>query len=184
MTRFIYLIGALALVGAGCAKTAEVSLNLDRGEVEVRDERSVETVVEAEETNEDADAAAPGAQEPETADGPQEQPNTEVSTEVEVEADATVRVPEERVFNVVASQWAFEPSVIRALKGDHVVLHLRSVDVDHGFRLPEFGVDANLRPGTEQTIEFDADQAGTFSFFCDVFCGAGHAGMRGTLIVE
>ena len=87
-------------------------------------------------------------------------------------------------FTMIAKKWAFEPSEIRVSKGDIVKLKIKSVDVEHGFKLPDFGVDANLQPGQEVTVEFTADKAGTFTFSCNVFCGSGHSEMEGTLIVE
>jgi len=87
-------------------------------------------------------------------------------------------------FTMTAKQWSFEPSEIRVSKGDIVKLKIKSVDVEHGFKLPDFGVDANLQPGQEVTVEFTADKAGTFTFSCNVFCGSGHSEMEGTLIVD
>ena len=58
------------------------------------------------------------------------------------------------------------------------------MDVEHGFAIPEFGINENLAPGKSVDIEFTADMAGSYSFFCSVYCGSGHTSMRGTLIVE
>jgi heme/copper-type cytochrome/quinol oxidase subunit 2 len=32
-------------------------------------------------------------------------------------------------------------------------------------------------------VEFVADQAGAFDITCSEYCGSGHAGMKGTLVV-
>ncbi len=87
-------------------------------------------------------------------------------------------------FIITAKQWAFSPNSITVKKGDTVVLKLTSADVAHGLSLPEFGVDAKVNPGETKTVEFVADKAGTFTFTCNVPCGAGHKAMTGTLIVE
>jgi cytochrome c oxidase subunit 2 len=34
------------------------------------------------------------------------------------------------------------------------------------------------------TVEFVADKAGTFTFSCSVYCGKGHRGMKGELVVS
>lgn len=86
--------------------------------------------------------------------------------------------------NITAKQFSFEPAEIRVKKGDKVVLIVKSVDVKHGFSLPEFGIDEKLEPGKETRIEFTADKVGSFTFRCSVFCGQGHSEMTGTLIVE
>ena len=87
-------------------------------------------------------------------------------------------------FSMTAKQFAFDPDTITVKKGDHVVLHIKSLDVTHGFALPDFGVNVPLTPGTEQTVEFDATKAGEFTFFCSIVCGSGHADMKGKLFVE
>ena len=87
-------------------------------------------------------------------------------------------------FNMIAKQWEFDPGTITVSRGDKVILHIKSVDVTHGFALPDFGISQILEPGKEVTIEFIADKKGTFTFFCNVPCGSGHLSMRGTLVVE
>lgn len=87
-------------------------------------------------------------------------------------------------FTVTAKQWSFDPATITVKKGDRVKLAIKSIDVSHGFALSAFNVNQNLEPGQEVTVEFVADKTGSFPFFCSVFCGSGHGGMRGTLIVE
>lgn len=87
-------------------------------------------------------------------------------------------------FEMTARQWEFTPSTIRVNEGDNVKLTINSIDVAHGFGLPDFGVNERLEPGKTVTVEFTADKKGTFAFACTVFCGTGHSGMRGTLIVE
>ncbi len=87
-------------------------------------------------------------------------------------------------FTVTAKTWEFQPSTITVKQGDRVKLKITSVDVNHGFNLPEFNVKANLQPNQEATVEFTASKKGTFNFFCDVFCGEGHQNMKGQLTVE
>jgi len=87
-------------------------------------------------------------------------------------------------FEVVARQFSFEPSVIEVKKGDKVRLKITSVDVTHGFAINEFNVNERLEPGKTVIVEFVADKTGTFSFYCSIFCGTGHSGMRGELVVK
>lgn len=86
--------------------------------------------------------------------------------------------------NIIAKKWTFNPSEIRVKQGDKVRLKIKSVDVAHGFNLPVFNVDKYLEPGKEVVVEFFADKKGSFPFLCSVYCGAGHSGMRGSLVVE
>lgn len=87
-------------------------------------------------------------------------------------------------FTMTAKQWAFDPAIITVKQGDKVRLKIKSIDVAHGFALPEFGVDQKLEPGKEAMVEFTADKKGEFSFHCSVICGQGHIEMTGKLVVE
>ena len=87
-------------------------------------------------------------------------------------------------FTLTAKNWEFVPSTITVNKGDTVKLTITATDVTHGFSLSDFNVKATLEPNQPKTVEFVADKAGTFSFRCSVFCGDGHSGMKGTLIVK
>lgn len=109
--------------------------------------------------------------------------NVTVSSDFTFETEAE---PKENISrkNVTARQWEFLPATIRVAKGDKVILTIRSVDVPHGFGLAAFGIDEALNPGQDVVVEFTADRKGEHSFICTVACGAGHADMRGTLIVE
>lgn len=85
---------------------------------------------------------------------------------------------------MTASQWKFEPSEITVNEGDVVRLQVKNIDVAHGFALSSFGVNKQLPAGQTTTVEFVADKKGTFTFSCSVFCGSGHGGMTGKLIVQ
>ena len=87
-------------------------------------------------------------------------------------------------FSMTAKKWEFSPETIIVNNGDIVKLHITSIDVDHGFNLPDFNVNEELEPGKTVNIEFTADKTGTFTFFCNVFCGSGHSDMEGMLIVN
>lgn len=114
------------------------------------------------------------------------EPSERVQDDESVSDNVLLEPPQNDVasFSVTAKQWTFEPAVIRVKQGQRVELDVTSVDVAHGFRLPEFGIGATLEPEKTVRVSFVADKVGTFSFFCDVFCGQGHGSMRGTLVVE
>ena len=86
-------------------------------------------------------------------------------------------------FDIIAKQFSFDPSYIEVNKGDKVILNVQSIDVVHGIRISEFGVNAFLEPGETVKVEFIANKQGEFDFFCNVYCGNGHNNMRGRLIV-
>ena len=82
----------------------------------------------------------------------------------------------------------YTPEHINAKQGDHIVWHITNVerakDATHGFAVPYYNINLSLEPGETQTIEFDADKSGTFTFYCSEFCSALHLEMMGYLLVE
>jgi len=88
-----------------------------------------------------------------------------------------------QVIKVSAKKFEFSPSQITVKKGVPVVLELTSLDRLHGFACPELGIRSDINPGKTTTIEFTPQKVGTFPFHCDNFCGTGHAGMKGTIVV-
>jgi cytochrome c oxidase subunit 2 len=89
-----------------------------------------------------------------------------------------------RVIAVTAKKFTYDPSEIHLKVGEAVVLELKSLDVVMGFNCPDFKVRSDVPPGKVTRVELKPDKAGTFPFFCDVFCGSGHEDMNGTFIVE
>ena len=121
----------------------------------------------------------------------------ETPVEPVVEEVATVKEPEKpvetkteepkevvREFTMTAKRFEYDPSTITVNKGDKVKITITSMDTTHGFRLPEFEISEEISPNNPVTIEFVADKIGDFDFWCTVYCGSGHGGMRGKLIVE
>lgn len=100
-----------------------------------------------------------------------------VVTEIELTGDI-------KEFEIIATNWEFNPSVIEVNKGDKVELHLQSKEGTHGFVILEFGVSETMKEGEDVHVEFIADKLGTFNFFCNVPCGKGHGAMRGLLVVK
>lgn len=85
---------------------------------------------------------------------------------------------------VTAKKYEFSPNPIQVKKGDHVKLVITSTDKEHGIKIDAFHIEQKLKKDVPTTVEFTADKAGTFPFKCSVFCGMGHGGMKGTVVVE
>ena len=89
-----------------------------------------------------------------------------------------------KTFDIVASQFEFEPGTIKVVQGDSVRLRVRSTDRSHGVAIKGFRVKAVIpESGAAVTVQFVADRAGAFDITCSEYCGRGHAGMKGRLIV-
>jgi heme/copper-type cytochrome/quinol oxidase subunit 2 len=91
--------------------------------------------------------------------------------------------PMERYFRVEASQFSYNPGVLRVNTGDRVTIDLVALDVVHGFDLEGYDVQARAIPGQTTRVSFTADQAGVFRFRCSVACGNLHPFMLGKLSV-
>jgi cytochrome c oxidase subunit II len=91
-------------------------------------------------------------------------------------------------FDLIARQpsaggWSRERIVVN--QGERVRLRIRSEDVVHGFAIGRMGVEAGpIEPGKVTTVEFVADRAGEFTFYCTMWCDPNHARMRGILEVR
>lgn len=85
---------------------------------------------------------------------------------------------------ITAERFRFTPDIIHVKGGTLVHLDLKATNGTHGFQLSEYGIDESLDEGETKVIEFVAQQKGEFAFRCSHFCGLGHFGMKGTLIVE
>ena len=89
------------------------------------------------------------------------------------------------VVYISAFQWRYSYCSITVFEGQEVIFKLKSVDIPHGIAIisiPE--VDAFISPDAVSTVRFIASEKGEFEYFCTVFCGEGHPGHVGKLIVK
>jgi|SRR3989344_3534285 len=89
-----------------------------------------------------------------------------------------------KVFTVDAKNFSFSPAEIRVKKGDKVKIVLNNTGGFHDWVVDEFNARTKqvTGPATAE-VEFTADKAGTFEFYCSV--GQHRAmGMKGNLVVE
>jgi cytochrome c oxidase subunit II len=89
----------------------------------------------------------------------------------------------EQVIKITAKRYEYSPSTITVKKGGPVVLEFTSLDRLHGFSCPGLGIRTDIAPGKITTLRFVPQKEGIFPFHCDNFCGSGHEGMTGTIVV-
>ncbi len=101
-------------------------------------------------------------------------------------SEYSVRAAEarERVIQITAHKFDYTPNEIRLKKDEPVILAFTSIDVDHGFNVPDLGLRADALPGETTRVRFTPRKAGKFEIHCDNFCGLDHETMGGTVIVE
>jgi cytochrome c oxidase subunit 2 len=90
-----------------------------------------------------------------------------------------------QVIKITAKRFEYSPNEIRIKTGVPVIFDFTSLDRIHGFTVPDLGnIRLTIEPGKVKRITILAPKAGTYEFHCDLFCGDGHEGMTGTIIVE
>lgn len=86
--------------------------------------------------------------------------------------------------HVVAKMWEFDPGEIRVPKGSVVDFYVVSADVAHGFYIPGTNVNLMALPAAVNYAQARFDRPGTYPIVCHEFCGLGHQGMTGSVVVE
>ena len=100
-----------------------------------------------------------------------------------VSASTLVVAAADPVIAVAARKFEFVPSEIKVRKGRPVTLALTSSDFVHGFSMPDFAIRKDLVPGRTIEVTITPATSGRYPFLCDNFCGEGHDGMSGILVV-
>ena len=104
-------------------------------------------------------------------------PGTSTST-------GTSTISQVKEFIVNGSNFAFSPSTITVNKGDRVRIVFKNQGGMHDWKLDEFGAKTKVINGGEsETIEFVADKAGSFEYYCSIGTHR-QMGMKGVFIVK
>ena len=77
-------------------------------------------------------------------------------------------------------QWT---PILQLEQGKNYILHLSSLDVNHGFSLFPINVNFQVVPGYDYGLRVTPTAAGDFRIICNEFCGIGHHTMVGRVIV-
>jgi cytochrome c oxidase subunit 2 len=92
---------------------------------------------------------------------------------------------EPQVIKITAKKFEYNPNEIRIKTGIPVILDFTTLDRVHGFTVADLGgIRLTIEPGKVNRITILAPKAGIYEFHCDLFCGDGHEGMTGKIIVE
>ena len=107
-----------------------------------------------------------------------------IPSEATASTPATSTASTIKEFTVTGSSYKFDPATITVNKGDTVRITFNNSGGMHDLAIDEFKVKTKvLQSGESDTIEFVADQVGTFEYYCSV---ANHRamGMKGNLVVN
>ena len=73
--------------------------------------------------------------------------------------------------------------ILQLEKGKEYMLHISSLDVNHGFSLYQLNTNFGISPGYDYALRVTPTGAGDFRIICNEFCGIGHHAMVGRVIV-
>ena len=109
--------------------------------------------------------------------------------EVTLERQGNKLVPVKEFQMVADPDNGYDPNVLQVNKGDFVriVIYVpgkSSGSATVGFALPAFGINEKIEGQNYKTIEFTADEAGTYSFYSQIYVGPNTKNMVGELIVK
>src|ERR1700722_12144338 len=76
------------------------------------------------------------------------------------------------------------PNEMHVPVNHNVILEITSKDVIHSVAIQAMRIGQDAIPGSEIPIWFKPIKVGTYEIVCAQLCGAGHYGMRGTLVVD
>ncbi len=86
---------------------------------------------------------------------------------------------------VAAKKYSFSPSRIEVEQDDIVKITLKAEDMPHTFTIDApYRISKRATPGHPVTFEFRADQAGTFTYYCELTADPKCRDMRGELVVH
>lgn len=103
---------------------------------------------------------------------------TETTEDTTTEETTSTTESTIKEFTITAVKFGYTPSTITVSKGDTVHIIIDNADGMHGMRISELGISA------DEEVTFVAEAAGTYTWYCNNFCGSGHKDMSGTLVVE
>jgi cytochrome c oxidase subunit 2 len=84
---------------------------------------------------------------------------------------------------VVARVWSFAPGEVNVPAGSTVTFQVASPDVIHGFRILGTDVNSMVIPGEISLVSHTFTEPGEYLMVCHEYCGVGHQGMYGKVIV-
>jgi cytochrome c oxidase subunit 2 len=102
------------------------------------------------------------------------------------DARGRVVVPPGEDGYIMAARYAFFPDPIVIKAGVATRLWISSVDNLHGYSIVGGGQNLNLEiaPKHAVAMTITPDKPGTYLVVCNEYCGLGHHGMKGHIVVE
>jgi cytochrome c oxidase subunit II len=101
-----------------------------------------------------------------------------------VPADIDQNSVPQKTLEMTAQHFHFTPEEVHVPQGTLVTLKITAIDGTHGFSLGAFGIDETIPEKETRSVTFYAGKKGEYGFHCSHFCGIGHLGMTGKIIID
>jgi cytochrome c oxidase subunit II len=102
-----------------------------------------------------------------------------------IHSQDTPQAVETREVKITAKKYEFSPNTVEVNAGTRIIFKVTAMDREHGFEIANVKDSCvNIKKGETATVEYMAEKAGTVEFKCCVFCGVGHHGMKGKIVIR
>jgi cytochrome c oxidase subunit 2 len=81
-------------------------------------------------------------------------------------------------------KYEIQPAEIRVKRHESIQLEVSTLDVQHGFDVPDLNISEPVQPGRPAVFSLATERSGTFTIECGIICGPMHDEMRGRIIIE
>ena len=93
------------------------------------------------------------------------------------------QTPNRREFSITTRNYRFIPARIEVTQGELVRITLHAEDQVHSFAIDEYRIAKRMPTDGTTILDFQADQAGKFTFYCNLTEDENCQQVRGELIV-
>lgn len=92
---------------------------------------------------------------------------------------------ETKEVQMTAKKYEFSPNTVEVNAGTRIIFKIKALDREHGFEIENVKNSCvTIKKGETVTVEYLAAKPGTVTFSCCVFCGTGHRGMKGKIVIH
>ena len=102
-----------------------------------------------------------------------------------IHSQVTPQAVETKEVKITAKKYEFSPNTVEVNAGTRIVFKITAMDRTHGFEIANAKDSCvEIKKGETATVEYLAEKSGTVEFRCCVFCGSGHSGMKGKIVIR
>jgi len=102
-----------------------------------------------------------------------------------IRSQGTPQGAETREVKITAKKYEFSPKTVEVNSGARIIFKITAMDRERGFEIANVKDSCvKNKKGETATVEYMAEKAGTVEFKCCVFCGVGHYGMKGKIVIR